>query len=740
MNGRRPNNPPASGAALPVRGRVVHITYQSAENHFTVARLKTEDGAKITVAGHLPGVRNGETLGLRGRWKHHPRYGAQLEVEGFEVLLPADAEGIRAYLNDGALAGLGPKTADRLVACFGAQTLAVLDQAPERLREVPGIGAKRAAAITAAWAVHSQLRRLMNFLQDCGVSPLHTGAIHRLYGVEAEALLRQDPYQLAEDLPGDGFPVADAIARRLGLDDGAPGRPTAALRHLVDRTNAEGHVWCSRLRLLLDAERRFGIGRADAEDALARLTAAGQTVEAPIADEPEDRAVYPAALHAAELAIARRLTALRAVPAPPMPEAPERIPARVLASLCIALSDEQLAALQAILGQKAAVVTGGPGTGKTTLICAYTALMRADGRRTTLAAPTGRAARHLAEVSGSPAATIHRLLGYSPLEGRFLRTADNPLDTDVLIVDEASMIDTALMAGLVEALPLSAALLLVGDARQLPSVGPGNVLADLIGADCLPVCELTDIFRQAVASPIVVNAHRIRRGEVPDTTAASAKEAEFRFIEASQPAAAVEAIVELCRRLPEEMGLDAIRDVQVLTPMHRGEAGTVNLNQVLQQALNPPPAATGRRGGRFRPGDKVMHLKNNYPKGVFNGDIGTVAGPEAASGRLQVAFDGRIVVYEQAELDQLALAYAITVHKSQGGEYPAVIIPLLTQHYPMLQRNLLYTAVTRARRRVVLVGSPKALAIAVANDRPTQRLTGLRQRLAEAVEAAGVFG
>jgi len=736
MNGRQHNFPQGSGASLPIRGRVVHITYQNAGNYFTVARLKTEDGAKITITGHLPGVRSGETLELRGRWKNHPRYGTQLEVEGFEVCRPADAEGIRAYLNAGALAGLGPKTADRLVACFGAQTLVVLDQEPGRLQEVPGIGAKRAAAIAEAWADHSQLRCLMRFLQACNVSPLHTGTIHRLYGAEAEALLREDPYQLAEDLPGDGFPVADAIARRLGLDADAPRRQTAALSHLLTRANAEGHVWCSRRRLFLEAGQRFGIGLGDAENALERLKAAGQVIEEPIVDEPEDSAVYPALLHAAEVAIARRVAALLSVPASPLGQDADRIAAQVFSSLSIAPSAQQLAVMEAIVAQKAAVVTGGPGTGKTTLICAYAALMRAAGRRTTLAAPTGRAARHLAEVAGLPAATIHRLLGYNPAEDRFLHTADHLLDTEVLIVDEASMIDTVLMAGLMEALPMNASLLLVGDAQQLPSVGPGNVLADLVAAGCLPVYELTDIFRQAAAGPIVVNAHRIRRGQLPEMET-TAQGAQFRFIEAAEPAAAVETIVRLCQQLPKEMGLDPMRDVQVLTPMHRGEAGTVNLNQVLQQALNPPPAGKGRGRGRFATGDKVMHLKNNYPKAVFNGDIGTVVGLEPKSGRLQVDFDGRLVVYEQAELDQLALAYAITVHKSQGGEYPAVIIVLLSQHYPMLQRNLLYTAVTRGRRQVVLVGSRKALAVAVANDRPTQRLTGLRQRLAKAVVGSG---
>jgi exodeoxyribonuclease V alpha subunit len=391
-----------------------------------------------------------------------------------------------------------------------------------------------------------------------------------------------------------------------------------------------------------------------------------------------------------------------------------------------------LEVLEASLGQPAAIVTGGPGTGKTTLIRAYAALMRTAGRRTMLAAPTGRAARRLAEVTGLPAATIHRLLGYNPAEDRFLHTADDPLDTDALIVDEASMIDTALMAALMAALPVSATLLLVGDTRQLPSVGPGNVLADIIAAGCLPAYELTEIFRQSAASPIVVNAHRIRRGDLPETVADESENAEFRFIEASNPAAAVAAIVNLCRDLPSQLGLDGLRDIQVLTPMHRGEAGTVNLNQVLQQALNPLSSASGSRPGRFRPGDKVIHLKNNYPKEVFNGDIGTVARLDAEAGRIEVEFDGRTVAYDAAELDQLALAYAITVHKSQGAEYPVVIIALLTQHYPLLQRNLLYTAVTRGRRRVVIVGTRKAFAIAVGNDRTTRRLTGLRRRLAEA--------
>ncbi len=726
-----------SSGTLSVEGRVAAIVFRNAENDYTVARLDTDNDGKIVVAGHLPGVSSGETLRLRGRWKAHPRFGDRLEIEDFEVLLPADAEGIRTFLSGGALSGLGPKMAERLVAWFGADTIAVLDAGSARLQEVPGIGPKRAAAIAEIWAAHSRLRRLMCFLRECGVSPVHAGAIHRLYGDEAEALLRQDPYRLAEDLSERGFPVADAIARALGQNENDPRRLTAALRYLVGRANAEGHVWCSRQELLAAAGQHFAIELADAENSLMQLVNSGDLVEETVAGEPDDSAVYPADLHAAEISIARSLAARLSVPAAPLFADSGQIAGRVLVALAIAPSAEQAEVLEACLGQPAAIVTGGPGTGKTTLVRAYAALMHAAGRRTTLAAPTGRAARRLAEVTGLPAATIHRLLGYNPMQDAFVHTADDPLDTDALIVDEASMIDTALMAALIEALPMSATLLLVGDARQLPSVGPGNVLSDLIGAGCLPVHELTEIFRQAAAGPIVVNAHRIRRGELPETASEEGRDAEFQFIEAPDPAAAAARIVDLCRRLPEEAGLNGWRDIQVLTPMHRGEAGTVSLNLVLQQALNPPSAASGARGVRFRPGDKVIHLKNNYTKDVFNGDIGTVAQLDDEAGGVAVAYDGRRVIYDREELDQLALAYAITVHKSQGSEYPVIVMPLLTQHYPMLQRNLLYTAVTRGRRRVVLVGSRKALAIAVGNERPDRRRTGLRRRLAAACEMTG---
>jgi len=727
--GLPPNREMPTGT-IRIQGRVAHITFQNLETFYTVARLRLENGGQITVAGHLPGVGNGESVSLRGAWKTHPRFGSQFEVRDFEVLLPADAEAIKAYLRAGALAGLGPKTADRLVARFGAATIAVLDGDTARLQEVPGIGAKRAVAIAEAWSAHSQLRRLMRFLQDCGVSPAHSGAIHRLYGTDAETLLRRDPYQLAEDLPGYGFPVADAIARGLGLGEDDPQRAPAGVRYLVTRANAEGHVWCSRMKLLLEAGQRFAIGLADAENALSQLKAVRQLVEEPIAEEPDDSAIYPADLHAAEVAIARRLAALMSVPAAPTSLETDQIASRVFASLAIVPSAEQLEVLEASLGQPAAIVTGGPGTGKTTLIRAYAALMGTMGRRMLLAAPTGRAARRLAEVTGSAAATVHRLLGYNPLQDRFFHTADNPLDTDALIVDEASMIDTSLMEALLTALPMTSTLLLVGDAQQLPSVGPGNVLADLIEAGGVPTYALTEIFRQAGAGDIVVNAHRVRRGLVPEPTA---EDGEFRFIEVADPIAAAATIVELCLRLPVEMHLDRRRDIQVLTPMHRGEAGTVNLNAALQKALNPLVGRPDPGAGRFRIGDKVIHLKNDYAREVFNGDIGMVIGPDDDARRLEVDFDGRRVAYDTAELDQLALAYAITVHKSQGSEYPVVIVPLLTQHYPLLQRNLLYTAITRGRRRVVLVGTRKALAIAVGNDRPARRLTGLRRRLAEAM-------
>ena len=734
MNPARPPAPPVSGdnGALTVEGSIVHITFQDAESHYTVARFSPRNGGQITVVGHLVGLHSGETVRLWGVWQRHRRFGPQFAVQRFEVLLPADAAGIRSYLAAGTIAGLGPAIADRLVAWFGAETFDVLDHPGERLLQVPGIGPKRAAAIAGAWADHHDLRRLMRFLQAHGISAAYTARIHRLYGAEAEAVLRQNPFRLSDDLPGTGFPIADSLARRLGLEANAPERVAACLHYLVDQANLQGHVWCGRQRLLAALEQRFGIDLMDAENRLAELIAAGTLIQEPIPDEPDDMAVFPAPLHAAEKAIARRLAAFMSVPSRIAPLDPEQISARVFATLALAPSREQLDVLEASLRQRAAIITGGPGTGKTTLIRAYGALLRASGRRVLFAAPTGKASRRLAEVTGQPAATVHRLLGYSPVDGGFLHHADNPLDTDALIVDEASMLDTELMGHLLRALPMTATLLLVGDVFQLPSVGPGNVLADLLACRRLPAYALTEIFRQAAASPIVVNAHRLRQGQMPDIPPAPAGADDFRFIELDDPAAVVAAVVAQCRATASRLGLDALRDVQVLTPMHRGEVGTLNLNQVLQKALNPGPAGGV---GRFRTGDKVMQLKNNYAKEVFNGDIGTVTRIDANHQGLAVEYDGRRVSYQPDEMDELALAYAITVHKSQGSEYPVIIMPLLTQHYPLLQRNLLYTAVTRGRRQVVIIGSRKALAIAVHNDRPTRRCTGLCHRLQSALDS-----
>ncbi len=711
--------------AATIEGTIAHITYQDCETHYTVARFRSRDGGQITIVGHLVGLRGEERLRLEGCWQQHRRFGAQFAVQRYEILMPADVEGIRAYLAGGAVAGLGPALAERLVAFFGAYTLAVLDSADGRLEAVPGIGPKRAAAIGEAWAAHHELRRLMHFLQSNGISPAYTARIHRLYGAEAETVLRAEPYRLAEDLPGPGFLLSDALAAHLGMAPDAPVRVGACLHHLMDAACREGHVWSSREALLGAVEQRFGIDRIDAEASLADQIDAGTLVQGPIPEEPDDTAVYPAPLYAAEKVIVRRIAALLAVPLAETPPPAEEISRRVFAALAVSPSPEQLEVLEASLAQHIAIVTGGPGTGKTTLIRAYSALAEAAGRRVLLAAPTGRAARRLAEITGRAAVTVHRLLGLNPSDGSFLHGADNPLDTDALIVDEASMLDTEITEHLLRALPLSATLLLVGDAFQLPSVGPGSVLADLLACQRIPVYELTAIFRQSAASPIIVNAHRLRQGAMPDLDIASVKGAEFQFIEVQDPATAVHTVVDLCRGLAEELGCDPIRQIQVLTPMHRGEAGTINLNAVLQKALNPHGAETGG----FRPGDKVMHLKNNYVKEVFNGDIGIVAGPADKDRVLEVEFEGRHVRYAPDEQDQLALAYAITVHKSQGSEYPAVVVPLLTQHYPLLQRNLLYTALTRGRERVVLVGSRKALAIAVHNQRPAQRRTGLRHRL-----------
>jgi exodeoxyribonuclease V alpha subunit len=719
-----------AGSHVTLKGTIEAITFHNPENHYTIARLRPAGGqGAVSILGYLPQAAKGESLQVTGHWVQHPRYGAQLKVTHFELLLPDTVEGIRRYLEAGIIPGVGPKTVDRMVRLFGAELLTVLDQAPERLCEVQGIGPRTADAIGRAWADHHALRELMAFLQTNGLKPSFCGPLTRAYGDEALNVLQTEPFRVIDDLPGIGFVIADTVARSQGTAADDPRRVRACLRHLLDQAALEGHVCWPEEQLLGQAAAIFGIDPAAGGDTLAALLQSGQLIRDAL-DPVDGPRVYLPELHAAELGLARRLQAMQQVAAPAS-VSDEAVAAMVGQRLALVLSEAQLQVLQAVMRERVAVITGGPGTGKTTLIRALATVYQAMGQRVCLAAPTGRAARRLAEVTRQPAATLHKLLGFNPLEGGFQKDQDDPLEADVFVVDEASMVDVALAHSFFKAVSLNSAVILVGDVFQLPSVGPGSVLQDLIASRRVAVHYLSEIFRQAAESAIVSNAHRVREGRWPQIQIQNApSDASFQFIAAAKPAEAARLVDTLCaRELPRRYGLDPVRDIQVITPMHKGEAGTLQLNQLLQRRLNPPSA--GARLG-FGPGDKVMHLRNNYAKEVFNGDIGVVAEVNSVRERVAVNYDDRLVTYDFAELDELTLAYAITVHKSQGSEYPAVVLPLLTQHYALLQRNLLYTAITRGKAVVVIVGSRRALEIALRNDRPRRRMSWLRERLTAA--------
>jgi exodeoxyribonuclease V alpha subunit len=622
--------------------------------------------------------------------------------------------------------------AGRIVKRFGADTLNVIENYPEKLLEVEGIGKTKAASISNAWKDHHAIRSLMQFLQEAGVKTSYSAILLKEYGLDALNIIQSNPYCLANDIPGIGFYMADAIALKLGKSENEPERARACIIHLMQQFSNDGHVFAYLDQLTARCKNLFQIESEAAEEAIEYLSTAGELLIENKAEVPDKKAVYLKALHQAEAGLANRLKALLSVPVVPQGIDTEQISNEVLKKLAIKLSEEQLNVLEKIFSYRAVIITGGPGTGKTTLIRSINAVFKALGKQISLAAPTGRAARRLAELTHRDAKTIHRLLGYNFKDNLFDKNQDNPLDADAVIIDEASMVDTYLMFHLLNAIPMTSMLIMVGDVFQLPSVGPGNVLDDMIKSDIIPVFYLKKIFRQARESSIVLNAHRVLKGEFPLLKHINepADLSEFYFIEQNNPEKVVSTIVELCTRaIPERFGFDPVKEVQVLAPMHKGVVGTINLNQVLQKVLNPNPVTINATNNSFKPGDKVMHLKNNYQKEVFNGDIGTIISIDSKKEELSVDFYGRAVSYDFTETGELSLAYAISVHKSQGSEYPAVIIPLMTQHYALLQRNLLYTAITRGEKLVILIGMKKALDIALKNDRPRQRLSMLTDRL-----------
>ncbi|MEJ2695399.1 MAG: ATP-dependent RecD-like DNA helicase [Candidatus Sulfobium sp.] len=707
-----------------LQGQLERITYRNEENHYTVARLKVKGYRRpVTVVGSLVSVSPGEVLRLKGTWDVHPRYGEQFKIVSYESVVPATVKGIERYLGSGLIKGIGPVMARRLVDRFGLQTLDIIEGGIERLREIEGIGEKRVAMIGAAWAEQKEIRQVMLFLQGHEVSSSYASKIYKQYGKESIKVVKENPYRLASDIFGIGFLTADKIASKLGVPKDSPRRAEAGIMYVLTKLADEGHVFYPRVPLLDECRTILDIESNTITEALDRLVLEASVVA-------EDEAVYLAGYYTAETSIAENLRLIVDTPGKTMPYDTEADIRRVQQDLNIVLASAQMQAVREALGRKVLVLTGGPGTGKTTIINAIIRITGRRGQKTLLAAPTGRAAKRMTETCGREARTIHRLLEFSPKEGGFKKNSESPLDADLVIVDESSMIDTLLMHHLLKAVPKSATLILVGDVDQLPSVGPGNVLRDIIDSGFVPVARLNEIFRQSRSSLIILNAHRINDGEFPSFPAGNQTPQDFYFIQMEDPEKVREMIVDMCRdRIPLKFGFRPVDDIQVLTPMHRGVVGASNLNAELQKHLNPSGDELVRGAKIFRTGDKVMQIRNNYDKDVYNGDIGKVVSINREDQEITVEYDGKQVVYDFTDLDEIILAYAVSVHKSQGSEYPVVVMPLLTQHYMMLQRNLLYTAITRGKKLVIIIGTRKALAIAIRNNKPQMRYTRLRERL-----------
>ena len=714
-----------------VEGALDRITFANEESGWTVVQLRVQGRREpVTVVGSMPGLQAGETLRIRGRWVQNPKFGRQFEVEQFETVTPSTELGIRRYLGSGMIKGIGPKMADRLVDAFGTNTLDVLENDDARLQRVDGIGPKRAKWIRDAWKKQKAVRDVMIFLQAHGVSSAYAARIFRKYGSSSIEVVQNNPYLLARDIPGVGFKTADGIAFRLGFQHDSEVRAEAGIIYTLKEVMDEGHCLCLEGDLLNRCVKGLNLPREVLSRALPKLEQEEQIVrERPDAGAGESL-VFLKSLYDSEVSFAFRVkNFMETKPAPVRIDVDAALK-WVQERSAIEFSPQQQEAVRKALTHKALIITGGPGTGKTTIVQSILDILERKKLRIGLAAPTGRAAKRLSEATGRPAQTIHRLLKFDPRQTAFGFNGINPLPLDLLILDESSMIDLPLMEQLFQAVHAQARIIWVGDADQLPSVGPGQVLADLIESGRIAVVRLTEIFRQEDGGWIIENAHRVKQGLNPEFPPGAQ---DVFFIEREDPAEGAETIREIVtERIPKTFGLSPKADVQVLTPMHRGELGSTHLNGLLQSALNPGGESVQRYGRTFRRGDKVMQVRNHYDKDVFNGDIGFIAGVRSGEQEIDVEFDGRSIRYDFSELDELLPAYAVSIHKSQGSEYPAVVIPLHTQHYVMLQRNLLYTALTRGKRLVVVVGTDKALGIAVRNAQKGGRWTRLKERLAGA--------
>lgn len=711
-----------------LKGTIERITFQSEETGFTVARLRPEDGKAgsdglVTVVGETMSLAAGESVVMEGDWGSHAEYGRQFKIERYETVHPSTVEGVRRYLGSGLIKGIGPVMARRMVDRFGKDALEVIEHEPGRLKEVEGLGPKRARMITTAWKGQREIHGVMVFLQSHDVTTGQAVKIWKRYGQKAVPLLRENPYRLSSDVWGIGFLTADRIAQNLGIARDSDTRVDAGIRHVLSTaSDDQAHVYLPREIAVEQTSDALDVGAELVESGLSRLVQAEEVVE-------EETRVYLPPLYYSEKGVATRLYQSSQISRIETGDVGAEIDA-IEARHKVTFAGRQREALIKALTHNGLVLTGGPGTGKTT-VRGLLWLFEARKKRIALVAPTGRAAKRMQEMTGRDASTIHRLLGFKP-GGGFRHDFENPLEIDAIIVDEISMVDVVLMNSLLRAVPVSASIILVGDTDQLPSVGPGSVLRDIIASGVVATVRLDQIFRQAQSSRIVMSAHEINNGNVPDLR--HGRESDFFFLESESPEDVAKTIGDLCaHRLPARYGVDPIDDIQVLSPMYRGETGANALNEQLQDRLNGTGQELVRGHLRLRRGDKVMQIRNNYDRDVYNGDIGRVRDIRQADQEVLIGFGERDVNYDYADLDEVVLAYAISVHKSQGSEFRAVVLPVTTQHYVMLQRNLLYTAITRARELVVMVGSKKALAMAVKNNAVAERFTTLGTRLQSAV-------
>ena len=725
MTPKQPTTPAES-----LSGLIERVTFFNEENGFSVLKVKTKGRQEpVTVVGSLPSANPGEWLTAEGRWVQDREFGPQFRAELLRSTAPTTREGIEKYLGGGMVKGIGPTYAKKLVAKFGEKIFDIIENYSVRLEEVDGIGPERRRRIKGAWAEQRSIRDIMVFLHSNGVSTSRAVRIYKTYGDNAIQTVRANPYTLAQDIPGIGFHTADQIAQKVGVPHDSLLRAGAGLSHVLQEATHQGHCALPITLLKEEASKLLTVEESIVEKALDRTLMAGELTREQVGGED---LVFLPALKRAEEGIANRFRKFGALPASYPPIDFDKAVAWCQERTGKELAPSQCAALRQGLSCRALIITGGPGVGKTTLVNAILLVLRAKGIRCQLCAPTGRAAKRLSETTGLQAKTIHRLLEFEPGGGGFIRNQGHSLECDLVVVDEVSMVDVTLMHHLLRALPEHGHLLLVGDVDQLPSVGPGMVLRDLIESGVVPVARLTEVFRQAAHSRIITNAHRINEGLLPEASSKD-RESDFYFLERVEPERIADTVVDLVkRRIPNKFKLDPIREIQVLSPMNRGSLGVRELNLRLQTELNPPrpeEPIVERFGWQFRIRDKVIQTENDYTKEVFNGDLGQVKRIDPVEKELTVEFDQREVVYDYGELDEISLAYATTIHKSQGSEFPAVVIPIATQHYLLLQRNLLYTGVTRGKRLVMLVGQPKALSLAVSNNRTRRRYSGLLARL-----------